>query len=1056
MATKKEIRNVNININGKEVRNDIKSIGGEYKKAKNELAKLTIGSDQYNKKLKEVKKLKGVLDDHRKQLGLMKKTWGSVLDVIKRFGPIAIIIGTVVKAVRFLTNSTKEYNEISAKAAKLTGLHGKELEKVTNKVIKLSKAYKEDYNKILISANTFSKEMGISQSKALDLIETGFQKGANASGEFMDILREYPTFLKNAGLSAEESIAVITQQVSEGIYSDKGVDAIKEATIRLREMTPVTREALDNIGISSKELEKQLREGTITYFDAIQMVSDKLGEFPEQSTEVGQALADIFGGAGEDAGIRYIKMLGEMDLNLDNVEDKVTAFKRAKVSLSNTLRENLNPALNKAAGFMGKFLGKISDYVEVPVSRKLQQEQVELNTLVARITDTNIQQTERNKLIKQLQEDYPGFLKNLNTEKVTNEELTQRLKDVNAEYVNRIIIQTQKEKIEEKAKKVGELTNEKLERELDVTQKLNELNIKHRLGLDLTNKTYSERYNLVADALKQDAKYLERTDEFGTTLKRARNDEAKALNKLDSASAKVGRTNRLLIEAQKELNEVTQRGNDILKEAGLQMGADTSSPVGGEAATPVIGGGVSAAAKKAADEAEKLRKKAEAAEAKLQAKIKEIREQLHLSTLTEQAKEIQAVQNKYAKLLEEAKGNADAIKQLEELKAQEITAINKKYEDEKVAKRAEVEQKIQEMLLQGKDKEIYLIAKKYQDLIKMAEEFGFDTSELFAQMQEQIAEIEEKYSEDDEGWLQKILGLTDEEWEKLEEKFEILADYIDQAAAAYSAYANLRRAQDDAEMQNLTKNADIKKATLKKQLDSGIISQEVYAAKVKKIDDDIDSKKADMMKEQSERQKNAAIFSAAISTFAAIIGFMADPSGWAGVGLSLLAAITGGLQIAAIKAEPVPAYKYGGYKDKEGLALLAEGNKKEGVLSNKMLTDPTYGPMANYLMDVQAGKPAVFPTNSTEVPDRGSISQAMDYNSFQRSGGQFSQPVNNTYNTTTTEQQQQNMDNTQMANDIRELKEFLSDPRNRQATINYDLKKESDEEMEYLNRINKF
>jgi hypothetical protein len=242
---------------------------------------------------------------------------------------------------------------------------------------------------------------------------------------------------------------------------------------------------------------------------------------------------------------------------------------------------------------------------------------------------------------------------------------------------------------------------------------------------------------------------------------------------------------------------------------------------------------------------------------------------------------------------------------------------------------------------------------------------------------------------------------------------------------------------------------------LEKQLERGIISQEEYAQKSEQIDQQLDREKAKLMKEQSEREKDAAYFNAIVSTAAAIIGFMEDPGGWPGVALSALAAVTGALQIAAISAETVPTYEQGGRIKKEGLIYAGEGDKEEGILSNRMLTDPNYGPMANYLLDVQDGKRPVMPTTATEMPDAGAVSTAMDYNNFKRTGGQFSQPVvNNTYVTNTSAEDSNTM--RELLDEQRRMNQFLSDPKNRQAYINYDKQKESDEEMELLNRYNKF
>jgi hypothetical protein len=67
-------------------------------------------------------------------------------------------------------------------------------------------------------------------------------------------------------------------------------------------------------------------------------------------------------------------------------------------------------------------------------SKSITKEKTELNALVSSIVNVNDNNDLRNRLIKQLQEKYPDFLKNLDAEKVTNEQLLTALKSVNDQY----------------------------------------------------------------------------------------------------------------------------------------------------------------------------------------------------------------------------------------------------------------------------------------------------------------------------------------------------------------------------------------------------------------------------------------------------------------------------------------------------------------------------------------------------------------------------------------------------------------------------------------------
>ena len=219
-----------------------------------------------------------------------------------------------------------DYNKGLVEATKLTkdftGLSGSELKGVRNEVQAVADSYDKDFREVLEATNALAKQFGISFQEAMQLVEDGFVAGADANGEFLENVKEYPAYFREAGLSASEFIAITTQANKAGIYSDKGIDVIKEGNLRIREMTKATAEALDAIGISSKEVQQSLADGSKTTFDIMQEVSAKLAEFPEASTEVGTALADIFGGPGEDAGLQYILTLKDIDTNLDNVKDR--------------------------------------------------------------------------------------------------------------------------------------------------------------------------------------------------------------------------------------------------------------------------------------------------------------------------------------------------------------------------------------------------------------------------------------------------------------------------------------------------------------------------------------------------------------------------------------------------------------------------------------------------------------------------------------------------------------------------------------------------------------
>lgn len=260
------------------------------------------------------------VEDLKVKFGALKNTALSLL-TNPYFLAMAGVAGAGM-AFKWWYDYNKGLMEATRLTQQFTGLTGDEMKSVRNEVLAVSNTFGLEFTETMQSANTMSKAFGISVYESLKIMQDGLVSGANANGEFLDTIKEYPRYFKEAGLSAEEMVAISTQATKEGIFSDKGVDTIKEGNLRLREMTTATAAALDGIGISSKQVQKDLQDGSKTTFHVMQEVANKLKELPQSSAAVGSAIANIFGGPGEDAGLAYIEMLGDIELDMNKVKAK--------------------------------------------------------------------------------------------------------------------------------------------------------------------------------------------------------------------------------------------------------------------------------------------------------------------------------------------------------------------------------------------------------------------------------------------------------------------------------------------------------------------------------------------------------------------------------------------------------------------------------------------------------------------------------------------------------------------------------------------------------------
>lgn len=277
------------------------------------------------------------VEDLKVKFGALKNTALSLL-TNPYFLAMAGVAGAGM-AFKWWYDYNKGLMEATRLTKQFTGLTGNEMKSVRNEVLAVSNTFGLEFTETMQSANTMSKAFGISVSESLKIMQDGLVSGANANGEFLDTIKEYPRYFKEAGLSAEEMVAISTQATKEGIFSDKGVDTIKEGNIRLREMTTATAAALDGIGISSKQVQKDLQDGSKTTFQVMQEVANKLKELPQSSAAVGSAIANIFGGPGEDAGLAYIEMLGNIELDMDKVKAKSGDLAKAQEDELNATKE---------------------------------------------------------------------------------------------------------------------------------------------------------------------------------------------------------------------------------------------------------------------------------------------------------------------------------------------------------------------------------------------------------------------------------------------------------------------------------------------------------------------------------------------------------------------------------------------------------------------------------------------------------------------------------------------------------------------------------------------
>jgi hypothetical protein len=136
----------------------------------------------------------------------------------------------------------------------------------------------------------------------------------------------------------------------------------------------------------------------------------------------------------------------------------------------------------------------------------------------------------------------------------------------------------------------------------------------------------------------------------------------------------------------------------------------------------------------------------------------------------------------------------------------------------------------------------------------------------------------------------------------------------------------LRRERDEALATGDTITANLKDQEIRR---NEIIAEAEEEKRL--IQEESDKQKIAMQREDVERKKAIGTFQAIIDTASAVIGFLANPGGFAGVGLSAMAAGVGAAQIAAIQSEPLPSFDVGSIRIPETTQAVV--HKDEMILT---------------------------------------------------------------------------------------------------------------------------
>ena len=790
------------------------------------------------------------------------------------------------RAIELSTTSTKSASDF-IEAMKLIGSAKPELlqdaaalAEVTKQADRLAKASGLDLPDAATRLTDAMNQYGADASQAakyVDVLAAAAKYGAAEVPGITEALLEFGPVAKQSNISITESAAAIE------LLAEKGVKGA-EAGTKLRNVF-LAMSAVDSLPANALEQLKKYGVNTELLQDKTKSLAERLTELSKVSGDA-NAMMQIFDKQNIVAGQillsnipRYAQLaeqVKEVGVASTQAAENTATLSSAWARFTNTLTSFIlgidNSGLTKMVQLMTSLISKGEDATEM---YKKQRDSVDvLNTSIAplltrydelkgKATLNAVEQGELNTIIEKIGKTIPTAISGFD------------------EYGKALGINTSK-------------AREFVKEQQAILAIRNKDAITHNKYL-LDNaqssiKGITQTLNLGYKVI-QDSRGL-----FETNVKLSSNEIQELQQKLaDLQKQKEGYLGIL-----KEL-----RGDNL---NGKQP-TDVPGPDGQAAFNPLLGN--------------KESNKKETAEAdKTAAYIKKLREELHLDRLTDSARELEAIRQKYAHEREEAKGNKEAlaiIDQLEALAVQEWSNKNVKAFEQ--------------------------VQKSKLDITKMSES---QISDIIFTEEEKRELASKKFAEE---WKKAI--------QSVQQEFSGIQSMVSGSLSFISTIFSGLDQKENQELARDKKRNDTKAAHYKHLLDTKKISQKTYDAAIHNMDKEADAKKAEIMRKQFERNKAIQIVQTIANTAAAVVAQLANPTPYVGIVLAALAAATGVAQIAVIAAQEPPSFGGG----TEAWRASIGGDKHSDASGGNPIIDGTTGAV---LGKVEA-KEAFIPADSAEV-----------------------------------------------------------------------------------------
>ena len=541
MAGENINRRLNIYINDREVVNSLGGVEREMAKVRGQLKQLEKGTEDYDKKKRElIDSLKKLTIEQKKFKDELAGTPGILNQIKTALGPVAtgfLAAFSITAIASGFFNKLREGWEIvkgfDQRQADLAATMGKSriqiagltldaikygasssysasgVSDLQNELAKLGKTAPEIRamtKDVLNSATALETDLA-SAAVLVGGQLNSYGENANQAGKYSDIMAnsvnisatsyEYlsTALPKVSAVAAQNNVTFEKLNATMGTLADQNIAAETAGTgfrnilLESAKAGKPYQEMLDDVKNSADQSKKAVElfgKENATVAVILANSTDKINE----STK---ALENSAGSAEKLAKEKMDSIKGSIESFSGAWEGFVLSIEKGDGPIAKVIRS----VIDMGTGILNLItpMQKLSD--------QIQKEQLDLNMLVGKITSTNISNEERVRLIKQLKDGYPEFVKNINLETASNEDLNAALNKVNENYIKRIALQKQVENVEDAANDVAKKIQQRLKFQEELFQKLNSAKAKYNLKVNIDFGDLKKSSNAVVAELEK-------------------------------------------------------------------------------------------------------------------------------------------------------------------------------------------------------------------------------------------------------------------------------------------------------------------------------------------------------------------------------------------------------------------------------------------------------------------------------------------------------------------------------------------------------------------------